>query len=101
MDDHSPVIRSLLNSLLDVTHQLHPDRPEAKPDEQAFGNLLDQREALIRRLAKEPSLTQADITVKLTTLCARLRADLNISNNFAVTTYMLAESVRDGTVEKR
>lgn len=96
MDECSPVIRGLLNSLSDVTRQLHPDRPEDKPNEQAFGDLLDQRESLIRRLAKEPSLTQADIAAKLTTLCTRLRTDLNINNNFAVTTYMLAENVRDG-----
>lgn len=101
MDDYSPVIRGLLNSLLDVTHQLHPNWPEDKPEEQTFGRLLDRRESLVRRLAKEPNLTQADMMAKLTTLCARLRIELDINNNVAVTTYLLAESVRDGVVEMR
>ena len=47
------------------------------------------------RLSQAPSLTAADLYLKLSVLCHRLRDQLDPDDRGGVLTYLLAEAVRD------
>jgi hypothetical protein len=56
---------------------------------------LDELSTTICRLAHAPALSAADLDLKLSALCRRLRDNLDPDDRGAVLTYLLAEAVRD------
>ena len=61
----------------------------------AMNERLDELFTAVCRLTHAPALTTTDLDLKLSTLCRRLRDNLDPDDRGAVLTYLLAEAVRD------
>lgn len=90
----SPHIQRYLAILEAVRREFRP--AGEGPEERAAARILEKEERICRSLAEEPTLTPADAAAKLEVLTHRLRQRLDESDEAAVITYMLAESLREG-----
>lgn len=64
------------------------------PDE-VMNERLGEACATTTRIAQVPATTVADLSLKLSVLCRRLRDDLDADDRCGVLTALLAESIRD------
>lgn len=97
MPEPSPHVRVLVEEITALDRRIAELWGAAEPEDHApLIEAENRRETLTTALAREPALTPADLSAKLTVLCCRLRTELAVTDVVQVTTYMLAESARDG-----